>query len=259
VANRIYLVGNGASLRHTNLDLLAGLPSMAVNKIHLIYPQTRWRPTHYVKVDYSIFDPEHPDDWRSEIMQHVERDEQCLLWNAFYKGADRYDGNYEWVPDGIGDFHFNVRFIPRCEHHYLLKSVWHPICTGGNSILTMVLWAVELGFGEIVLVGCDGKYTNPREDHLHPDYYSVVDGEYEKRNNECVRQAHEVIAANCPVPIYDATVNGSLDFYPKVRLEAIVKEEALHRGATHPEHKGKRAQNRKASSQVRQKNRALDR
>lgn len=255
--SRIFLVGNGASLRHTNLDLLIGQPSMAVNKIHLIYPETRWRPTHYVKVDYSVFDPEHPDDWKAEIMQHVERDEHCLLWDAFYKGADKHDGNYEWISNGIGDFHFNVRFIPRCEHHYLLKGAWHPVCTGLNSILTMAIWAVELGFDEIVLVGCDGKFTTPPQDHFAPDYYNTWDGEYAERNNRLVREAHKVISENCPIPVYDATVNGYLDFYPKVRLEDCGKEEALHRSPSNGSDQAKRTENRKGKAPLRKKDRAM--
>lgn len=218
--NRIFLVGNGVSLKNTNLDLLIGKPSMAVNKIHLIYPYTRWRPQFYVKVDYSIFDPAHPDDWRAEIMGHVEAGEQCLLWDAFRAGADKNDGNYEWIPDGIGDFS-NVRYVPRCEHHYQLKGEWHSLCTGSNSILSMAIWAVELGFDEIVLVGCDGKYTNPTEDHFIENYYTAWDGEYKKRNNECVQRAHQIISENCPIPVYDATVNGYLTQYPKVRLEDV--------------------------------------
>ncbi len=59
--SRIFLIGNGASLKNTNMDLLIGQDSMAVNKIHKFYPFTQWRPTHYVKVDYSTFDP---DDWK---------------------------------------------------------------------------------------------------------------------------------------------------------------------------------------------------
>lgn len=224
--NRIYLVGNGYSLNNTNLDLLIGQDSMAVNKIHKFYPRTKWRPTHYVKCDYSAFDP---DDWKAEILGHAYSGIQCLLWDAFRAGADPADGNFEYIHDGIGDFS-NVRYIPRCEHHYLLQGAWHHTCTGLNSILTMAIWAVELGYQEIVLVGCDGKFTTPAEDHFDPGYYKAIDGEYAKRNNDCVRRAHEIIKANCPIPVLDATVNGYLDFYPKVRLEEIVKEEALHRG-----------------------------
>lgn len=215
--NRIFLVGNGSSLNNTNLDLIAGLPSMGVNKIHKHYSKTRWRPTHYLKVDFSAFDP---DDWKGEILHHVRNGEQCLLWDAFRAGADKDDGNYEFIYDGIGDFP-NVRYIPRCEHHYAMKGAWHPICTGLNSILTMVEWAVELGYREIVLVGCDGKFTTPQEDHFTADYYKAWDSEYTNRNNRNIQAAHDIIWNQCPVPILDATVNGHLTHYPKVRLEDL--------------------------------------
>lgn len=213
--SRIFLVGNGESLKVTNLDLLRGHDSMAVNKIHLIYPRTLWRPTHYVKVDYSAFDG---DDWKQEILPHVNNGEQCLLWDAFRAGVSREDGNYEFIHDGIGEFD-NVRYIPRCEHHYLRQGTWHETCTGLNSILTMCLWAVELGYQEIILVGCDGKFTTPDKDHFIEGYYKTWDSDYTQRNNINIRMAHDVISQNCPIPIYDATAGGYLDMYPKVRLE----------------------------------------
>lgn len=211
--SRIFLVGNGASLRRTNLDALIGHDSMAVNKIHRVYDRTRWRPTHYVKVDYSAFDP---DDWKAEIMQHVDGGEQCLLWDAFRAGADPADGNYEYIHDGIGDFP-NVRYIPRCEHHYRREGAWHSICTGLNSILTMAIWAVELGYTEIALVGCDGKFSTPEEDHCVPDYYKQVDPTYADRNNANVREAHRIIRGHCPAQVYDLTVGGSLTGYRGVQ------------------------------------------
>jgi hypothetical protein len=216
--SRIFLVGNGASLKHTNLDLLIGKPSMAVNKIHKIYKKTKWRPTHFVKVDYSTFDP---DDWKEEVLQHVTNNEQCLLWDAFHSGADRNDGNYEFIFDGIGDWR-NVTYIPRCQHHYYLTADWHDYCTGMNSIVTMANWAYLLGFKEIVLVGCDGKFTDPKKDHFTPSYYKKVDGEYAKRNNDLIQKAHDLLAAKCPIPIWDATVDGFLTQHKKVILEELV-------------------------------------
>jgi hypothetical protein len=215
--SRMFIVGNGASLKQTNLDLLIGHDCMAVNKIHRIYPRTHWRPTHFVKVDFSAFEP---DDWKSEILTHVRNSEQCLLWDAFRAGADKNDGNHEFIYDGIGDFP-NVRYIPRCKHHYARTGAWHSICTGLNSILTMIVWAVELGYEEVVLVGCDGRFTTPKDDHFIEDYYKVWDEQYTQRNNANIQAVHEIIAKSCPVPILDATVNGYLMHYPKVRLEDV--------------------------------------
>jgi len=217
MSRRMYLVGNGASLKKTNLDILAGKPSMGVNQIHKHYDKTIWRPTHYVRVDFPAFDP---DDWKTNIMIHVGNDEQCLLWDAYRAGADRYDGNFEYIYDGIGDFP-NVRYIPRCKHHYLRQGEWHSICTGMGSILTMAIWAVELGFDELVLVGCDAKFTNPKEDHFTEDYYQKWDESYAERNNQNIKTAHKIIGEKCPVPVLDATVDGTLTIYPKVRLEDL--------------------------------------
>jgi hypothetical protein len=214
----MFIVGNGVSLKKTDIDLLIGHDSMALNKIHKIYGTTKWRPTHYVKVDYSGFDP---DNWKEEVLHHVNNGEHCLLWDAFRSGADPYDGNYEFIFDGIGDFE-NVRYIPRCEHHYLRTAEWHNICTGLNSIVTMFIWAVELGYKEIVLVGCDGLFTTPAQDHFVEDYYNAVDGDYTNRNNINIKKAHDMLSVSCPVPIYDATMGGHLTQYPKVRLEDYV-------------------------------------
>jgi len=213
--SRIFLLGNGASLKNTNLDLLIGKDVMGVNKINKL--KLPFQLTYYVKVDYSAFDP---DDWKGEILRHVTNGEQCLLWDAFFAGADPGDGNYEYIHSGIGDFE-NVRYIPRCEHHYARTGAWHSICTGLNSILTMAIWAVELGYNEIVLVGCDGKFTTPPEDHFAEDYYKAWDATYAERNNTNIQMAHDLLAAKCPIPILDATVGGSLTQYPKVRLENL--------------------------------------
>lgn len=191
---------------------------MAVNKIHKIYPFTKWRPTHYVKVDYSTFDP---DDWKEEVLTHINNGEQCLLWDAFHSGAEKNDGNYEFIPNGIGDLR-NVVYIPRCGHHYLRTADWHFNCTGLNSIVTMATWAVQLGYKEIVLVGCDGRFSDPKRDHFDRKYYNKVDKDYAVRNNENIVMAHDLLKSKCPIPIYDATVGGHLTQYQKVRLEDVL-------------------------------------
>jgi len=85
----------------------------------------------------------------------------------------------------------------------------------------MVQWAEKLGFDEIYLVGCDGVFTNGIDDHFMP-YYSEVDLNYPTRNNECVKRAHEMISRNAKAKIFNATVGGIIDNYPRVKLEDIL-------------------------------------
>jgi hypothetical protein len=173
---------------------------MGVNKIGALFI-----PDYYVKVDRSEWPGE---DWKTEVLPMVERGIPCLLWDWFGISAS------------------NVTNVPRCVHHNIpdghknCATQWHkPICTAYNSISIMVQWAVQLGFTEIVLVGCDLNFTNGRDDHfnINTGYYQKVDAQYQERNERFTRAAHDLIRLNCPVPIYDATINGVLN-YPRLEL-----------------------------------------
>lgn len=195
-----WLVGNGPSMP-ASLHLVSGF-SIGVNKIAGI---KTWRPTHYVKVDYSPFDGE---SWKDEILPFIETDTPCLLWDAFRDGDNDFG-----ISDGLGD-RSNVTWIARCKHHgepptsKYRATEWHePFCTAYNSLNIMAQWAVKLGATEIHLIGCDGKFTNGKDDHFMP-YYEYVDAGYVERNNSHVLAAHQLIKANCPVPVYDHTPNG---------------------------------------------------
>lgn len=202
---RFWLVGNGPSLDAGQLDIIAGENCIAVNKIAGIFSRTKWRPTHYVKVDYSPFDG---GSWQDEVRPFVESGIPCLLWDAFRTGDDGFG-----IQEGLGDWP-NVTWVERCKHHgepptskYRAKK-WHkPFCTAYNSLNIMAQWAVKLGATEIYLIGCDGKFTNGKDDHFMP-YYENVDAGYVERNNSHVRAAQELIKANCPVPVRDMTPYG---------------------------------------------------
>lgn len=185
---------------------------MGVNKIGRIF-----KPSYYVKIDYSEFDGK---EWKDEVMPML--DVPCLLWDAFKDGAK--DSYKESIPDGIGE-QPNATWVTRCEHHgnknYL--GNWHdPFCTAHNSIVTMTQWAVKLGFDEIYLVGCDGVFTDGITDHFMP-YHKKIDSSYKERNDRCVRLAHEMIERSCSIPVYNATIGGFIENYPRVDLQHILK------------------------------------
>ena len=207
---RVWLIGNGASLKDTPIDLIHEA-TMGVNKIGRIF-----RPDYYVKVDYSQFGSQW-DDWKEEVLPMLGR--PCLLWDVFRDGVkDPNEPFGDSIPVGIGDKP-NVTWIPRCEHHGGDSARFHsPICTAYNSISVMVQWAEKLGYDEIFLTGCDAKYTDGKTDHFDENYYHEVDQTYTERNNRQTLAAHTFILNNCKLPIYDATVGGSLTCYPKVNI-----------------------------------------
>lgn len=215
MSSRIFLIGNGASLQKTPLDLLRNEVTMGVNKIGAIF-----KPSFYVKIDYSQFDG---NEWKDEVFPMLDR--PCLLWDVFRDGEPRNGEPFsDSIPEGMGD-HPNVTWVSRCEHHGNkgYEGEWHdPFCTAHNSIVTMAQWAVNLGFEEIYLVGCDGTFTDGITDHFMP-YYKTVDSGYLERNNKCVRMAHELIKRSCPIPVYNATLGGCIENHPRVDIFEILK------------------------------------
>jgi len=215
MSSRIFLIGNGASLQKTPLDLLENEVTMGVNKIGAIF-----KPNYYVKIDFSQFDG---NEWKDEVSPMLDR--PCLLWDVFRDGEPREGEPFsDSIPYGMGD-HPNVTWVSRCEHHGNkgYEGKWHdPFCTAHNSIVTMTQWAVQLGFDEIFLVGCDGEFTDGITDHFMP-YYKKIDSGYVERNNKCVRMAHKLIKRSSPVPVYNATIGGSLEVHPRVDIYEILK------------------------------------
>ena len=206
-------MGNGASLRHTPLHLLIGEDCMAVNGISAIFPDTEWRPTHYVKVDDSAFDSL---TWQEQVEPMLYA--RCLLWSKFDVGS---------LP--------NVTYVERCKRHHAYMAdnyqkrvqSWHlpELCTAINSLSLMAQWAVLLGYDEIYLLGCDLNFTDGHDDHFVEDYYPTVDSGYQERSNTNALYAHELIKRCCPVPVYNATLGGELEVYPRVDLRKVLNGE----------------------------------
>lgn len=207
---RIFIVGNGASLNETPLYLLSerGEHSFGMNKIHLIYPTTIWRPTHYFLMDLAPYD----DAW----MEYAARNEQAkrFLWDGWNIGED-------------------ANYVHQCKKHHFYASdnldkrvtSWHlpEICTAFNSIYTMMQLSVMMGYDEIFLLGCD--LWGNGENHFTPDYARSED--IERRNRDAL-YLHQVSKQSCPVPIVNCTVGGSLEVYPRRTLESVLNDNQLH-------------------------------
>jgi hypothetical protein len=77
---RCFIVGNGASLNKTPLDLLSGDVSFGMNMISLIFDRTPWRPDYIVVTTTALGDQRYQD----LIMAGVnEAGRYSFIWDAF--------------------------------------------------------------------------------------------------------------------------------------------------------------------------------
>lgn len=89
---RVFLVGNGPSLEDTPLELLTDEWTFAMNGIHHIYPETKWRPSFYmfIKNDFKKVTKE-------EVIRSVETGAECFIGDE-YRDALPHRENVHFLP-----------------------------------------------------------------------------------------------------------------------------------------------------------------
>lgn len=203
---RIFLIGNGPSLKHTPLDLLKNEDTMALNAISLMYDKTSWRPKFYFCMDVN---PNDRRRWKS-----IEDNLGCKKVFLYDLWKDRF-GNRE-----------NIEYIPRCKKHHPFPVTsknalqrWHlpSICTAHGSMSPMMQLAATMGYEEIYLLGVD-LFTSK---HDHFDEHYPAHYVWQERN-KIEQHIHEVAKRSCPVPIYNATIGGHLETHPRVELRKVL-------------------------------------
>lgn len=173
------------------------MDSFATNRIHHIYPFTRWRPTYYVRTEPPMGGD--PVSFFEECKLHIAAGEKCIFPH--------------WEEE-VG-IHPNVEFINTCHHykypadHKKTPQEWHlpMVCDFGTVLTAAMQIAVLKGYSRIFLVGCD-----------------LTGGHFSEKDNgltqtELWRKAHEIAKKSCPIPIYNATIGGDLDIYERVDIE----------------------------------------
>lgn len=211
---RAFIVGNGISLKHTDLDKLKGEISFGVNNIHLVYPSTEWRPTHYIRAEEAT--GLEPENWLESMKVHLDL------------GCEIYCNDFFFRPRFGLTASEKVHYIKACAHysrHYNDENtphLWHlPVfCTFGSSVNVAVQIAVMLGYSPIYLIGCDLGYQNGKPSHFDEHYEHGREQDARYANLDTLL-AHIIAARSSPVPIYNATIGGELEVYDRVNYESL--------------------------------------
>lgn len=172
---RAVIVGNGPSLRITDLDRLQNCVTFASNKIYLAYEDTAWRPDYYSVEDHLV------------IQNNWDR-------------IAGLEGSLKIFPANVRDFGYHAAdtvFVPfRPPRSFedplsdpdfpaFSEDLSHGICWGSTIVYSQIQMALFMGCTEIVLIGLDHSYVLPGEkqgntylhageqNHFHPGYREV--------------------------------------------------------------------------------------
>ena len=214
------VVGNGPSLKAEDLTKLSelGIATFACNRIHLIFPQTKWRPTYYFISDAKIID------------QYAGEIEGVESGHRFFPKRFR-----EVIHDGV--FYNEIYFDWNHEGKFSLNAA-KGIFPAGSVTIEMIQFAYYMGFMEIYLIGVDFNYNITKkiddktysyqgEDnyfikgYLKPD--EVADMPNIQANLLGFQAAKDAIEGQGRV-IGNATRGGKLEVFERVNLDELFLE-----------------------------------
>lgn len=219
---RCYVLGNGPSLNETPLDRIAGKPSVACNRISMIYPQTKWRPSDFVIATVNI----RLTEWYIDMLKTIMLGINSFIWNALKSYVPpRHNVNYiECHQTGL------VTDSP--EDGWWHDDIYHAVTHYGGSGTAMIQIACGLGHDEIILLGFDGNWKLG-DDDLDPNHFDVGYGagsglEREgkitlwNRMSELSHRWIRRMTEERGIKVYNATPRSSITAYPKVNMEDVL-------------------------------------
>jgi len=205
---RCFIIGNGPSLKHTDLTLLRGEYTIGLNRIYLNYSNMGYQPSFLCVTNPNVIKQFHPEiDILSSVKFLTYRTRNLIKnrWNTYFMES-------RVMHDFYGD---------------LSGQVW---CEGCTVTYCAMQVAFYLGFEEVILVGVDHGFsvtgephklvtaTGPDNNHFHPDYFGKgVKWQYpdlpaSEVSYRVARSQYEQHGRK----ILDATVGGELQVFPKI-------------------------------------------
>ncbi len=210
---RCVIIGNGPSLRDTDLGLLRNEITFGLNRIYLMYDKLGFQTTYHVAVNKFVVE-QCVDEFRN------------LGTPLFTTAVNR---NYF---DGLS----NVVCLTPLRGPRFERNVAHGVWEGGTVTYVAMQLAYYMGFREVVLVGVDHRFAakgpanklvvsaEPDQSHFDPRYFGpgfkwqLPDLETSEIAYEMAKNAYEKDGRS----IVDATVDGDLQIFPKTSLKAAL-------------------------------------
>jgi hypothetical protein len=211
----LLIVCNGPSLRQTPLDEFQNIQSIGLNKIHLIFNKTTWRPNLILCMNRHVV-----SDWQDNFLN-------------------------SGIPTGLAwQARYNLRRENRSRFTYYLNQYWghfgKDITSGLDACATVTYSALQFAYhakaNPVIIVGLDHKFTTQGTanklvksqvadaNHFDPRYFgpgkkwNLPDLQASEKVFEIAREEFEKDDRK----IYNATIDSNLDVFEKISLEQAI-------------------------------------
>jgi hypothetical protein len=211
---RCFILGNGPSLRQTDLSLLRHETTFGMNRIYLLFDEMGFATTYYVAINTLVV-----EQCASEIKR--------LTIPKFITWRGRY-----WLADDPGAIFLDTDYTPPAT---FATDASGRIFEGSTVTYVALQLAFYFGFDEVVLIGVDHHFTTAGPanvtvvskgddpDHFSPGYFGKG-YRWQLPDLEASEQAYRMALSayqSAGRRVLDATIGGKLDVFPKVDYRSL--------------------------------------
>ena len=214
---RCFVIGNGPSLKDTDLSLLRDEFTFGMNRIYLAFEEWGFQTSYLVSVN-------------DLVIEQCQRDFSDLKMPKFFSWRSKDVLFPDSQPDINTHFLYTTYTGPKFNDQ-ITRRFWE-----GATVTNVCLQlAFCMGFSEVYLIGVDHSFdtkgkanqtivsTGDDPNHFSPEYFGKG---FRWQLPDLVTSESAYHIANIAYSaagrkIYDATVGGKLDVFPKVNYEGI--------------------------------------
>jgi len=211
---RCFIIGNGPSIKNTDLSLLKDERTFGLNRIYLLFDQIGFPTTYFVSVN-------------KLVIEQCAHDIESLPCPKFVSWNSRDSINF------TKDMMF-LHSRPEVTFYAdITKGVWE----GATVTYVAMQVAYHLGFDKVILIGVDHSFATQGKphttvvsqgddpNHFHSQYFGkgfrwqLPDLETSELAYRIAKYQFEVAGRE----IVDATIDGKLQVFPKVDYLTLFK------------------------------------
>ncbi len=215
---RAFIIGNGPSLRNTDLSRLRGEFTFGLNRIYLLFPELGFTTTYLVSINDLV------------IEQCVQEMAALSLPRFFAWRSRRHFKGFGLGLEDLPTFLYTTYTGPR-----FAKDVTGRVWEGATVTNVALQLAFHMGFTQVILIGVDHSFASKGEanktivsdgddpNHFSPGYFGkgfrwqLPDLETSEIGYAMARTAYERAGRQ----VLDATIGGKLTIFPKVEYDKL--------------------------------------
>lgn len=218
---RAFIIGNGPSLKQTDLSRLRGEFTFGMNRFYLAFPELGFTTSYYLSINSLVIEQCAQDilalpvpkflSWRSHIFFTPEE--------------------YAAVPDRSPLMFLHTTYTGPKFAADARRRLWE----GATVTYVALQLAYHMGFEQAILIGVDHNFTTQGKpnttvvsqgedkDHFHSEYFGkgfrwqLPDLETSERSYRMAKAVY----ATAGREVLDATVGGKLQVFRKVEYESL--------------------------------------